>query len=145
MAKSIASLGRNQLKKIDLLSERRKLIYRKLALSPFSHYQYGTFEGFGDVFSHFVLRVSGNDIFETIERFMEQGLSLSTTWTARQKKWRHLDSRNMKRIEKEILVMSLNPDLKEREIEQLMDILKGLKIQEAHEPSLARPLETLKL
>lgn len=129
----IASLGRNQLRKIDSLIDRRKRVHEKLIQC--SHFHFNGREDMDkkNVYTHIVLRFNNNNIFEIIEQCKKRGLSLIATWPTRQKKWRHLDSEHMARVEKEILLWNINPDLTDLEIERAVTILNTLDDQKAFE------------
>lgn len=131
----IASIGRSQLGKTESLINQRKIAYQKLVQGCKNHLNTREDPDARDVYTHFVLRFSNNDIFEIIKKCRGKGLSLVATWPTRQKKWRHLDSDHMKRVEKEILLWNINPDLSDREIEQAVVILNSVNNPEMCETS----------
>jgi dTDP-4-amino-4,6-dideoxygalactose transaminase len=123
MAPIIASVGKSQFKKIDRLIEQRKKIYERFLQYPLIHFREHDHGYIKDVYTHIVLRFDHGNILEFIDKCKKEGLNLRATWPTRQKKWRHLNSENMSRIEKEILIWNANPDLTDKEIERFIQIL----------------------
>jgi dTDP-4-amino-4,6-dideoxygalactose transaminase len=119
----IASLGRSQLRKLDYLNERRRVVYQELGELIQNHFgSSSNFKG-KDVNTHLVLRFKDRDIARVIEKCRKEGLSLKPTWPTHQSLWIEQDTDAVRSIAREIATYCINPNLTPSEIRVLCKVV----------------------
>lgn len=120
----ISSLALSQLRKIDQLNRKRRLIWENLDRCKFSHIttknanQISCSVGTNKVFSF-----NHKDIFYLMRKYQKRGISLKPTWPTHQSIWKEQNTDNLQRISHQILTLNIHPDLTKREIDMIVETI----------------------
>lgn len=122
----VASVGRVQFKKIDDLHERRITIAQKLK-SKLPNY-YRNFSGKNlnnkNVYTYFPLWFKGHGINELVKKCRSKGLLLRKSWPGFQEWWQEQDTKNVRAIRDNLLLLEINPMVTDKEIDRIVKIIK---------------------
>jgi dTDP-4-amino-4,6-dideoxygalactose transaminase len=125
MESIIASLGRNQLKKLDELNNQRRNVIDKLSKLKNNHIdRYKKFPN-RDVCTNMIMRFSTNDIFNVIDRFKKKGVLLHPTWPTHQALWDGQKTKNVMLLKDRIATWNVNPMLKEKEKRRFITVAES--------------------
>lgn len=120
----IASFAINQLKKIEKLNIQRNKISRRMKRINFSHFNCEENRiNVKDVSTYYIFRFENSDLFKTIRKYKKDGISLRPTWPTHQRIWENQDTTNLRRIEDQILTLTINPNLKYTEIREILNTI----------------------
>ena len=126
MARIIASVGRSQLGRIDLMNNKRKVLWGMLKDAPGIHYdpqQNGS--GSEPVFNFIVLRCKTGSIDDFMEKAHKNGIYLRPSWPRRQRPWEGQDSESYRKFGDCTLVWSIGPDLSQGEVREFIRFVTG--------------------
>ncbi len=122
----ISSLALSQLRKIDQLNQKRRLICENLDRCKYSHIankdinQTSRSAGTNKLFSF-----NHQDIFYLMRKYQKRGISLKPTWPTHQSIWTEQNTSNLQRISRQILTMNIHPDLTRKEIDMIIEIIEN--------------------
>ena len=128
MNKMIASLARNQLRKLDTLNHNRVKISKKIierlkpAVSCSENYQ------LNGVYSFIVMKFENTILQKIIDHCSSRGLLLRPTWPTHQKLWDEQTTPAVRTIGENILTWTVNPMLTQKEINKFADIINNLPL-----------------
>jgi len=125
MSQIIASIGRNQLRKIDHLIDKRKTLFNTIVNKVNFSFNRADKEKSENANTFIVLTFNKHNIFEIISRCRKNGLLLRATWPTHQKLWEEQDTQNVNRIKREFLTWTVNPMLKTKEIDKFVHIINN--------------------
>ncbi len=120
----IASVGINQLKKIDFFNERRRKLHNLLMNSNHSLFKNEIPPNIKDVNSAFILNFDKENIFNVINYCRQKGFNINATWPTHQNIWDDQKTNNLNKIKQTILFWNINPDISKKELRKITIILE---------------------
>jgi dTDP-4-amino-4,6-dideoxygalactose transaminase len=125
MAPIIASLGRSQLKKIDVLNNTRRTVQKGLTNIKQNHFDGSTRPEAIDAGTHLLLRFPDRNIFNIIEEMKRKNVLLRPTWPTHQKLRKEQQVESVEFLKTQILTWDVSPNVKINEIDEFIRLLKA--------------------
>lgn len=126
----VAFLATIQLRNLDALIARRREIHSALSRLPHTHLLPPPPFSVRDVATHLLFRFPGIDIGDMAAFCKRHGLLLRPTWPTHQTLWEQQSTRNVRLLEKEMLIWNVSARLNCREKQKFAAILE--KATQAH-------------
>ncbi len=122
----IAAAGRIQLKKIDFLNERRIKIAQKLRRKLPDYYRDFPIDRLGNknVYTCFPMWFKGYNLDKLVIKCKAKGLLLRRSWPAFQQWWEEQDTKDVRTICDNLLLLEINPMLTDKEIDKAVEIIE---------------------
>ena len=122
----IASVGRIQIKKLDLLNMRRIKICSHISSATNNYYLKNIDKSnIKNVYSMIPLNFSGGNLNEIVKKCRIEGLSLRQIWPAYQDWWNEQDSSNIRKIRDSLLMWDVNPMITDEEITHMINVINN--------------------
>lgn len=125
MSPIVASVGRVQLQKIDKINARRIKIAQKLQkkLPNYCRGFWNKNSNTKSVYTYFPFWFENYNIDKLAKECKSKGLLLRKSWPAFQEWWEEQDTENLRTIRDNLLMLTVNPLLTDREIDRAANVI----------------------